>query len=308
MYRGENKMVDLKEVNVDSIRLRSPGENSFDIDILRLDKIHPVISGNKWFKLKNYLADAIQNEYDSILTFGGAYSNHIVATAYAAKQSGLSVVGVIRGEKNDMLSETLKDASSFGMQLHFISREAYSGKEKDWQVAALLKQYGKCYVIPEGGAGNHGIEGSKEILQLANLSDYSHIVCAIGTGTMFLGVTKASFSNQQLVGIPVLKGFEPAVEKLLGQLSDADDKRRCTFFHDYHFGGYAKKSNELIAFMNAFYLNYGIPSDFVYTGKLFYAVTSLIEKNYFPVGSRILVIHSGGLQGNRSLWSGSLLF
>lgn len=272
--------------------------------VLRLDLLHPVISGNKWFKLKEYLKEAGDLNKKSILTFGGTFSNHIVATAAAAKQFGFNSVGLIRGEKPEKFSDTLNDALSFGMKLFFISREEYKKKIIPNEV---FEQYdaGSIYIINEGGYGLKGAEGAGAILKPGDASGFTHIVSAVGTGTTLAGLLNATTPSQKITGFSVMKNnfsLQKEIEDLL------IEKKEFHLIHDYHFGGYAKYNLQLIAFMNEWYRTTGIPSDFVYTGKLFFAVNDLVQKNYFPLHSKILIIHSGGLQGNRSLPKGTLIF
>lgn len=271
-------------------------------DFLRLDLLHPVISGNKWFKLKEYLKDAQQLHKKRIVTFGGAYSNHIVATAAAGKQAGLKSTGIIRGERPPVLSQTLIDALSFGMELVFVCRADYKVKNIP---AEIIDD--DSYIINEGGYGAKGMQGAEAILQQTDLSAYTHIIAAVGTGTTLAGLINASEPHQKIIGIPVLKNnfsLQKEIEALLPK-----KKHQCiTLIHDYHFGGYAKYNAELLQFINDWYRQNKIPSDFVYTGKLFFALDDLVKKNYFPPQSKILAIHSGGLQGNRSLPKGTLIF
>jgi 1-aminocyclopropane-1-carboxylate deaminase len=266
------------------------------VDVMRLDKLHPIVSGNKWFKLKEHLALATPGK--PILTFGGAWSNHLVATAYAAKQYGFEAVGIIRGERPAILSATLEEATAYGMHLDFISRQQYLQKEDPAFLAELLHRFPGAYIIPEGGGGLPGIIGSEDILRQANTTGYTHIACAIGTGTTFLGLLRAATSEQSVIGVPVLKGME--------HLASAD--ARALLLPQYHFGGYARHPQPLIDFVNGFYHATGIPTDIVYTGKLFFAITESIRQESFPPHSRLLIIHSGGLQGNRSLPKGKLHF
>ncbi|HJV18841.1 MAG TPA: pyridoxal-phosphate dependent enzyme [Sediminibacterium sp.] len=278
--------------------------NSIHADLLRLDLLHPVVSGNKWFKLRYYLEDAMTTQKKTIVSFGGAYSNHIVAMAYACKNAGLQSVGIIRGEEPAILSHTLKAAISYGMQPIFVSREAYKNK---MQLQDHLHQKG-WYWIGEGGYGIKGAEGAATILQTTDTVNYTDILCAAGTGTMMAGCIKGSLPHQRVSGISVLKNhhsLRPEVEALL---TAAERNRRYTFFPNDYFGGYAKHPAELIEYMNNLFRQEQIPTDIVYTGKLLFKVSDLIRNNYFPPGSRILVIHSGGLQGNESLPPGKLIY
>ncbi len=300
-----DQLINLDKATIEQCSLPEFAGKGLKLDILRLDKIHPVISGNKWFKLKHYLADAKQKQHSSILTFGGAWSNHIVATACLAGSYGLQATGIIRGERPLNLSATLKAAIHFGMQLKFVSRSAYANKNNTEFTSLTSEPFGNIYVIPEGGAGSLGIQGSMEILLLADLSKYSHIVCSMGTGTMFTGLVAAGLPTQRLIGIAALKGIHYEVDYFPEKCSGG---AQVEIFHDFHFGGYAKKTTQLIDFMNYFYRETGVPSDFVYTGKLFFACVELVRKDYFSPGSKVLMIHSGGLQGNSSLPDRTLIF
>jgi 1-aminocyclopropane-1-carboxylate deaminase len=275
-------------------------KNEVVVDVLRLDKLNPVISGNKWFKLRYYLEEARSQHKKGILTFGGAWSNHIVATAAACHMNGLKSIGIIRGEEPRQLSTTLLRAKELGMQLIFISRTAYQNKE----IPAAI-QPEEYYFINEGGYGITGARGASTILEHCH-NNYTHYCCAVGTGTMMAGMINHSQAEQKTIGISVMKnntGLEEMIQKLIVNKTD-----NWKVIHDYHFGGYAKHQPALLQFMNEFYRQTGIPADFVYTGKLFYGIADLVEKKYFPAGSRLLLIHSGGLQGNESLSAGSLIF
>jgi 1-aminocyclopropane-1-carboxylate deaminase len=276
------------------------------VDVLRLDVIHPVIAGNKWYKLKEYLSEALRENKKGIITFGGAFSNHIVATAAASHFHGLKSIGIIRGERPATPSHTLTDALSFDMDLFFVSREDYKTKKVP---EAIYGKYSpeNLYFINEGGYGPKGMEGAQYILDEIDATQYTHIVAAVGTGTMLAGLTAAAYAHQKVIGISVLKNnfsLQQEIEALLPN----EKHHQFHLLHDYHFGGYAKSSKALFHFMNEWFNQTHIPSDFVYTGKLFFAVNDLIPQSFFPTGSKILIIHSGGLQGNRSLPKGTLIF
>ena len=273
--------------------------------VLRLDEIHPVISGNKWFKLQPYLAGALQQHKKAVLTFGGAWSNHIVATAAACAENGLVSIGIIRGEQPAVLSQTLLQAQQYGMQLFFVSRTDYKMKVIPGAAYGVLKKW-DVYVVPEGGYGVNGMRGSMSILKSLDTKPFSHVIAAVGTGTMLAGLINSAQPQQKIIGISVLKNnfsIETAVRNLL-----PDEKNDFRIIHDFHFGGYAKHMPELLQFMNTWYQQTGIPTDFVYTAKTFFAADQLISRNYFPAGSSVLLIHSGGLQGNRSLPARTLVF
>lgn len=278
-------------------------QKNVHVAVLRLDEIHPVISGNKWFKLNRYLDDAMLLQKKAVLTAGGAWSNHIVATAAACTERGLISIGIIRGEAPKEFSQTLLDAQRNGMQLHFISRSDYKNGEVPVEAYGHLKKF-EVYEIAEGGFGELGITGSMDILKTADTSSYTHIVAAVGTGTMLAGLLRAATANQNVIGISVLKNnfsVEQAVQELAPQ-------KPVHINYDFHFGGYAKHTPALLEFMNDWYRHTGIATDFVYTAKTFFAADQLIKSDFFPPHSSILLIHSGGLQGNRSLPAGTLIF
>ena len=299
-----DRLVHLENIRVDAIHFLQKFHTT--VDVLRLDLIHPVISGNKWFKLKEYLREAQAVNKKIILTFGGAYSNHIVATAASAKENGFKSIGIIRGEKPTVLSHTLLQAMSYGMDLFFISREDYKRK---FIPPLVLDRYNKeeIYIINEGGYGEKGVEGAKDILHQIDSSSYTHILDALGTGTTVAGLIESSAKHQTIIGVSSLKNNFSLQQEIEWFLSK-ENRQRFQLIHDYHFGGYAKYTQELIDFMNEWYRQTNIPSDFVYTGKLFFAVNDLLEKNFFPPNSKLLIIHSGGLQGNQSLPKGTLIF
>ncbi len=273
-----------------------PGKD-IRVAVLRLDLLHPQLSGNKWFKLKYNLLAAQEENKDAILSFGGAYSNHIAATAHACKMLGLKSIGIIRGEEPPKWGHTLLQAKSDEMELHFLPREQYDKKESQSFIASLRERFGNIFIIPEGGNNALGIKGAAEILSCgpSDLSSFTHICCAVGTGATVAGLASAANDNQSVMGFPVLKN-EPCRPSPFPIITG------------YHFGGYAKSSPALFRFMNKFYEDFNIPLDFVYTGKMVYGVMDLISKNYFPAGSNLLVIHSGGLQGNLSLPRDILFF
>jgi len=293
-----------ESIAVDGVDLQLLREKNVTLWVLRLDKMHPIISGNKWFKLKYYLEQAVTSGKNHIATFGGAYSNHIIATAAVGKLFGLKTMGIIRGEKPATLSHTLKQALAYGMEIIFMSREQYRGQ----QMPIGITDRDNFFVINEGGYGITGAKGAAEILNYCQKQNYSHIACAVGTSTMMAGLVAASTPGQEVIGIPVLKNDEGAEKDLFKLLSPKDRVKKIKRITAYHFGGYAKYTAELISFMNQFYTQTHIPTDFVYTGKLFYGIIDLVQNNYFPKGSNLLLVHSGGLQGNLSLPKGTLIF
>jgi 1-aminocyclopropane-1-carboxylate deaminase len=292
--------IDQSKITLDKLSRPLFLEKNVEVFILRLDKIHPVISGNKWFKLRFYLEDAKAQNKTTIITMGGAWSNHIVATAAASQLYGLDSIGIIRGEEPRNWSSTLLQAKALGMHLIFTTRDEYRSKKIPPELSNE-----KIYFIDEGGYGQKGMEGAATILSYCSKNNFTDICCAVGTGTMLAGLIQAALA-EKLIGISILKNnrsLERSVNSLLN-----NSKNNFEINHDFHFGGYAKYQPQLLEFMNEFYKQTGIPTDFVYTGKLFYAVNDLIKQGFFKPGSKLLVIHSGGLQGNASLNKGTLIF
>jgi len=295
---------DLFNVNIPVQTLQGDWFQNAHFDVLRLDKIHPVISGNKLFKLKYYVDEALVNGYTTIATFGGAYSNHLVATACAAHLSGLQSIGIIRGEQPEHLSATLKEAMHYGMQLEFVSRDAYNEKP------AIINRFSNAetYWINEGGYGLKGAAGAATILANINTSAYTHIIATCGTGTMLAGLIQAANEDQKVIGICVLKGYESITTSIKALLPESSQHKLFDVLHQFHFGGYAKHPERLLNFMSELWFKEDLPTDIVYTSKLLFACKTLAEEGFFPSSSKVLIIHSGGLQGNRSLAKGVLPF
>ena len=267
-----------------------------EIYIKREDLIHPEISGNKWRKLKYNLLEAKKQGCSTILTFGGAYSNHIAATAAACNKYGFKSIGIIRGEEYSDLNPTLKLATENGMTLHYVSRQDYKNKTNADFIQSLQQQFGKFYLVPEGGDNEFGIKGCEEILNSGD-SKFDIICSAIGTGSTFTGIVNSLESHQKGFGFPVLKLGESIEQKISVQAKTLNWQ----VFHDAHYGGYAKITPELIAFINSFYQNHKIALDPVYTGKMAFAVYNLINNKQISVNSKVLLIHTGGLQGAKGI-------
>ena len=271
--------------------------------VLRLDELHPIVSGNKWFKLKYYLQQAQEENADTIASFGGPYSNHLVALAFAAKKYNLQSVGYVRSNEDEPITPTLLEAKQYGMHLKFLGRNNFQLLKTE-----LLENNvtSNTYFVDEGGYGTLGAKGAATILSNEKNNSYSHIICAVGTGTMMAGLINAAKPHQHVIGIPVLKN-EATIRNEITQLI-TNKETPFTLLHDFHLGGYAKTNQAQFDFMNLLWATEKIPTDMVYTSKLFMAVKSLLANNYFSPTAKILMIHSGGLQGNRSLPAGTLLF
>ena len=269
--------------------------------------MHRIVSGNKIFKLYYFLQKATGFPYIGVVSFGGAHSNHLVALAYACKQAGLLSAGVVRGEKPALLSHTLNDCISYGMKLKFIPREDYNKKEDSNFLASLQREFIHHLIVPEGGYSPLGARGAALISNYID-KDVTHICCPLGTATTVSGLLLSAKKNQQVIGVPVLKGLNDIKQRVAFLTDGSIPFTQLHLFDDYHFGGYAKKTPDLLKFMNTFFQQYSIETDFVYTAKMMYAVMDKIAAGYFAKGSKIACIHTGGLQGNLSLPEGSLIF
>lgn len=268
------------------------------LHVRREDELHEQVSGNKYRKLKYNLLAAKAQGFTKLLTFGGAYSNHIAATAFAAREMGFECIGVIRGEEiahKWQDNPTLCAAHEQGMQFHFVSRAAYRKKHEPDVVTALKQQFGACYVIPEGGTNSLAVKGCEEILTTDDLTQYDVVCCAVGTGGTLAGLINATQdSGMKVIGFAAVNA--PSLQQDIETLVKSDTKHWQLNF-DYTFGGYAKTTSVLIEFINDFKEKNGIKLEPIYTGKMLYGIYELVQKGYFKQGSRILAIHTGGLQG-----------
>jgi 1-aminocyclopropane-1-carboxylate deaminase len=301
-------LLDTSKISIDHLQDKLFSEKQIQLSVLRLDKIHPVISGNKLFKLHYFLEKAIYTSHKTLLTLGGAYSNHLVATAYACKLAGVRSIAIVRGERSKNLSHTLNTCLEYGMELRFVTRELFAFYLKNGVPDDLKKTFGECEIVPEGGYHPLGANGAALIMEMLKETYPSHICSAIGTATTIGGILSASGKDQKMIGVSVLKGMTDIERRLSYVTENKADLKRIEILYDYHFGGYAKKNPELISFMNQFYEKHKLPTDFVYTGKMMYGIIDQIKKNRFPKGSTIVCLHTGGLQGNGSLLPGTLNF
>lgn len=295
----------LNNTLIQELPIKAANIQGISVSILRLDLIHPVVSGNKIFKLKYYLEAALNEKKQRLITFGGAYSNHLVATAFAAQQNGLKALGYVRGEAPEKLSDTLSDCLNYGMELKFVPRLDYDALQLD----AIMRENTDAVVIPYGGHGRLGALGAREILVFETAQNFDTIMASCGSGTMGAGLLAALNNKQKLFLFSAMKNnfsIEAEIKSVLQKEEHLNKSFEIN--HHYHFGGFAKKDDHLLEFMNAFYKETTIPTDFVYTGKLVYGMNDMIQKQLIPRGSNILLIHSGGLQGNRSLKNKELIF
>ena len=291
--------MEFKSVN-QFINIQFP--NEITLHVKREDLVHPFVSGNKFRKLKYNLLQAKAEGKTKILTFGGAFSNHIAAVAYTGMENDLETIGIIRGDElvsKILENPTLTFAQNCGMKFKFVTREGYRAKATALFIEELKEHYGDFYLVPEGGTNWYAVKGCEEILTNED-SDFTHICCAIGTGGTISGLINSANSNQKIIGFPALKG-----DFLSDDIRKFVSNSNWELQMDYHFGGYAKINNELIRFINDFYKQTNIPLDPIYTGKMMFGIMDLINKGHFPKGAKIIAIHTGGLQGiegmNRNL-------
>ncbi|HQZ24212.1 MAG TPA: pyridoxal-phosphate dependent enzyme [Flavobacterium sp.] len=281
----------MQDIPTQKIKISNP---NFSLFIRREDLIHPFISGNKFRKLKYNLVQAKAENHHTLLTFGGAFSNHIAATAFAGKEYGFKTIGIIRGDELEskiLINPTLKFAQECGMQFKFVTREEYRHKTEADFIENLKHEFGDFYYVPEGGTNEFAVQGCEEILTQDD-SQYDFVCSAVGTGGTISGIINSSFPHQKVLGFPALKG-----DFLNNEIRKFVHKENWELITDYHFGGYGKVNPELIAFVNQFYAENQVPLDPIYTGKMVFGVIDLISTNYFPENSKILLIHTGGLQG-----------
>ena len=273
--------------------------DGIELFIKREDKLHPIISGNKFRKLNHNIQEAKKLGHTTLLTFGGAFSNHILAVAGAGAEFGFKTIGIIRGEElENKIAEnpTLAKAQELGMQFYFVTRTAYRDKEEKMFVNHLQEMFGDFYLIPEGGTNELAIKGCEEILTDTDKAYFTHVACAVGTGGTISGLINSSGQNQQIIGFSSLKGAF-----LSDVIRNFVVKTNWNINDSYHFGGYGKVNDELIQFLNSCYSQTSIPLDPVYTAKMVFGVLDLIAKAYFPSNSKILMIHTGGLQGIKGM-------
>jgi 1-aminocyclopropane-1-carboxylate deaminase len=280
-FQEKNQLIDLGQYQLNRLSVK------------REDLLGDGISGNKLRKLKYNVAKAKEQGATKILTFGGAYSNHILAASFVKKQYGIDVIGVVRGEElinKVKQNPTLSLAQDNGMKFHFVSREEYKQKTSPIFLKKLKEKFGSFYLLPEGGTNDLAVKGCEEILNNEDVS-YDYVCCAVGTGGTIAGIINSSNSNQKILGFSALKG-----DFLKKDIAALVSKSNWEIFTTYHFGGYAKINNELIDFINLFKVETGILLDPIYNGKMMFGIYDLMKNGYFSKNTSILAIHTGGLQ------------
>ena len=287
-------------LQIENQPVQLPLPDGIQLTIKREDKNHPLVSGNKLRKLKYNIQQALAEGKDTILTFGGAYSNHIAATAAAGNLMGIKTIGVIRGDELECeidVNPTLNFCKSCGMELFFVSRSDYRNKTSPQFLEMLVNRFGSnVYIAPEGGTNALAVKGTAEILTPQD-SAFDVICTAVGTGGTIAGLIEASEPYQTVIGFPALKGAD-FLENVIRQYTH---KTNWHLVYDYNFGGYAKVNDELIDFLNDFNKSTGIPLDPIYVGKMIFAIFALASKGYFAPNTKILAIHTGGLQGIKGI-------
>ncbi|SFQ32081.1 1-aminocyclopropane-1-carboxylate deaminase/D-cysteine desulfhydrase [Hymenobacter arizonensis] len=273
----------------------------------RDDLAHPDLPGNKARKLKYNLEAARQQGHHTLLTFGGAYSNHVAAVATAGRLYGFKTIGLIRGDApgagHAVLNPTLTQAVADGMALHYLDRNTYRRRSDPDFIAEQLAAFGPAYVLPEGGTNPLALPGCAELVaELRSLTDFDALAVAVGTGGTLAGLLTGLAGQQQAVGVAALKNgsFLRAEVDALTEQAVGQAFANYSLQTDYHFGGYAKYSAELLGFIRQFRERHAVLLDPVYTGKLLYGVLDLIGKGHFRRGSTVVAIHTGGLQA----WAG----
>ncbi|HHC79877.1 MAG TPA: 1-aminocyclopropane-1-carboxylate deaminase/D-cysteine desulfhydrase [Flavobacteriia bacterium] len=283
-----------KSVLNQSVQIEIAQAKEISLVIKREDVLHPEVSGNKFRKLKYNLIAAKEQRADTLLTFGGAFSNHIAATAAAGKEFGFNTIGIIRGDElTDKVAEnpTLSFAQQCGMQFKFISRQQYRKKMNPDFLAQLKNEFGNFYMLPEGGTNDLAIKGCEEILTEED-ENFDCICVAVGTGGTIAGLINSAKKHQKVLGFPALKG-----DFLRNEISLLASNKNWQLMTNYHFGGYGKINDKLITFINQFKEETNILLDPIYTGKMLFGILDLINKGYFKRGNKILAVHTGGLQG-----------
>lgn len=273
--------------------------------VKREDLNHKLVSGNKWWKLKYNVIEARRQQKNTLLTFGGAYSNHIYATAATAAILRFASIGIIRGEKTLPVNSTLDFAIRQNMTLHYLSREVYRRKSETEVIESLKSKFGDFYLIPEGGTNSLAVEGTAEFGRQLLRTQFDYALLAVGTGGTMAGLIRGFEGQRHIIGVPVLKGGAYLVDEIKGLSQEGNgqdnNNNNWNLWTEYHHGGYAKTTPHLLSFMREMQHTFRIPLDHVYTGKLLYAIFQEIENGAFPKGTSLLAVHTGGLQGARPI-------
>lgn len=295
--------------NPPTVEISTPQTKDAGVRLLvrREDLNHPFVAGNKWWKLKHNLAEARRQGDQTLLTFGGVFSNHLYATAAAARELGFDSIGIVRGERMEPLNPTLQFAEDQGMVLHFVSREQYRRKTETEFIDHLRELFGAFYLLPEGGTNVHAVRGCAEwASEIGN--DFDVLALPVGTGGSMAGLICGFDGKKHIVGITVLKNGD-FLHNDIHTLVHRFAKKRIlnwSLLTQYHHGGYAKVSNELTDFIRAMKRQHDLPLDQVYTGKLIWGLLREIDARAFPRGTTVVALHTGGLQGlDKNIFTGA---
>ena len=281
---------------IDDPWLKSKG---IELLVKRDDLLHPLINGNKWRKLKYNLLQMQSQNKTELLTFGGAFSNHIHACAAAGKIFGLKTHGIIRGPNLDLSNPTIQFAQQCGMQLHVVNRIEYKLRNDSQYLAELQEKFPDAYILAEGGTNTYAVPGCAELAQ--SLPEHDYLICPTGSGGTLAGLIEGSNTATQIIGIAVLKQAQYLIDEVRELSCKAKSQTNWQLLCDFHGGGYGKFTPELWAFCQNIDIKYNLPLEPIYSGKMMYAIWNLIEQDYFPPGSKIIAIHTGGLQGLEGL-------
>jgi len=280
-------------------------QHGVELYIKREDLVHAQISGNKWYKLKYNLQHAKDQGFSRLVSFGGAFSNHLHAMAYAGNRFGFETIGFVRGERSELLNPTLADVEQWGMQLKFLSRSDYRRRHDDEFVVELVEAYQPCFVIPEGGANQWALAGCADIVEgVSSQLETFDIVCVpCGTGATLAGIVAALDGTVEVLGFPALKGATSLVNEISGMIAEfsAENTTPWHLVDEFHCGGFAKITPELMGFMECWEQETGVALDPVYTGKMMMGLCELLKRGYFPEGTKIVAVHTGGMQGLRGM-------
>ncbi|MEL0647316.1 pyridoxal-phosphate dependent enzyme [Pseudoalteromonas agarivorans] len=282
--------------HIDSLFLK---KKNIYLGVKRDDLLHPLISGNKWRKLKYNLTHMRKLNKTELLTFGGAFSNHIHACAAAGKEFNIKTHAIIRGPELDDNNPTIQFAKQCGMQLHVVNRIEYKLRQDEQYLTKLQARFPNAFILPEGGTNEHALLGCKELVH--TLPEHDYLVCPTGSGGTLAGLIEGSEQSTQVLGIAVLKQAQYLIDDIKKLSNKAKNQNNWQLLTDHHDGGYGKFSSALWTFCQNMKHTYNLPLEPIYSGKMMYALWQLIEQDYFTPGSKIIAVHTGGLQGLNGL-------
>ena len=288
--------------DIQPLELEVANERLLSVDVLRLDKIHPFVSGNKWYKLKYHLMEALEAGKSEVISFGGMHSNHLHALAYTGKELGLKTIGFVRGHSDQDLSPTLIDCQKWGMDIHWLNRDEYRKLASRATSEDFEGEFPNAWVVPEGGAGRQGTLGIEALFNSlfhAGKINYDVIACPVGSGATLAGLAQSKIGRAQCLGFSALKGARDLEQRIERQLMGAQHVNPWRICHLYHFGGFARVNKRLTDFISTIYERQNLLLDPIYTGKMMYGLAEYVHQGRIQAGSKVLMVHTGGLQGWR---------